>query len=156
MRIEDLAEEYHESRVTRGLVVELEEVQQCAVEAARFYAAYGDISSLSGSSIKLQSAPGVDTEPPSTADDAYAGALPIRDSQLVNEGTALTVGEWAVIRPLFMLYVERENAMRIEATRTLGVEGWGRTMSEIAADIERMESPEGLPARAAIEPMIEV
>src|SRR5438094_50133 len=34
----------------------------------------------------------------------------------------LTDGEWALIRPLYMLYIEKANAVALEASRTLGVE----------------------------------
>lgn len=50
----------------------------------------------------------------------------------------LSHSEWALIRPLFVLMVERQNAQALEASRTFGVEAYGRTSSEIEADI-RME-----------------
>lgn len=44
--------------------------------------------------------------------------------------------EWAVIKPLFILYVEREEAFQLEASRSLGIEPFGRSSSEIGQDIE--------------------
>jgi hypothetical protein len=58
--------------------------------------------------------------------------------------TDLTDGEWALIRPLYMLYIERANAVALEASRTLGVEMYGRTVSEIQQDIDR-EEKENIP-----------
>lgn len=58
---------------------------------------------------------------------------------LIDENTPLTKSELAVISPLFELYVERENALILEASRTLGVEVYGRTVSEINNDIVQKE-----------------
>jgi hypothetical protein len=43
-----------------------------------------------------------------------------------------------------MLYIERANAVALEASRTLGVEMYGRTVSEIQQDIDR-EEKENIP-----------
>lgn len=61
----------------------------------------------------------------------------------------LTPSEYALIRPLFFLYVERESAMHLEASRGLGVDVFGRTVSEIAQEISLME--EALPKKAFME-----
>lgn len=61
----------------------------------------------------------------------------------------LTPSEYALIRPLFSLYVERESAMHLEASRGLGVDVFGRTVSEIAQDITVQE--DALPRRAFME-----
>lgn len=53
--------------------------------------------------------------------------------------TELTPSEVAVISPLFELYVERENALILESSRSLGVEVYGRTISEISGDITQKE-----------------
>lgn len=57
----------------------------------------------------------------------------------IDENTELTKSEAAVITPLFELYVERENALILEASRALGVEVYGRTISEIMGDITQKE-----------------
>jgi hypothetical protein len=44
------------------------------------------------------------------------------------------------VRPLFILYVERENAVYLEASRSLGVDVYGRSASEIAQDIVQKET----------------
>jgi hypothetical protein len=58
----------------------------------------------------------------------------------ITGATEISVSEWAVIRSLFMLYVERENAIQLEASRGMGVDVFGRSSSEIASDITMYES----------------
>jgi len=63
----------------------------------------------------------------------------------------ITDSEWAIIRPLFDLYVERENAIHLEASRGMGVDVFGRSVSEINSDIAQKESE--LPRLAFDEPV---
>lgn len=58
----------------------------------------------------------------------------------ITSATEISVSEWAVIRSLFMLYVERESAMQLEASRGMGIDPFGRSSSEIASDIALFES----------------
>lgn len=97
-----------------------------AVAATRMYAGYG----------KLRAFDGVDPVP------------------AIDGNTAVSVSEWAVIRPLFMLYVERENALQLEASRGLGVDVFGRDSSTIAADIAQAEAE--LPLKAFCRPVLTV
>lgn len=53
--------------------------------------------------------------------------------------TNLTASEWAIIKPLFLLYVERESALQLEASRGMGIEAFGRASAEVANDIAAME-----------------
>lgn len=64
----------------------------------------------------------------------------------VDEDTDLSESEWAIVRPLFLLYVERETALHLEATRGLGLDPFGRSSGEIAGDILAAEAE--LPHRA--------
>lgn len=64
--------------------------------------------------------------------------LPIPNLPL-DETCELTDSEWAIIRPLFMLYVERENAVYLEASRGMGLDVYGRSVSEITGDITNFE-----------------
>lgn len=57
----------------------------------------------------------------------------------IDENTTISKSERSVISPLFELYVERENALILEASRSLGVEVYGRTISEITVDITQKE-----------------
>jgi len=128
--IADLVEEYLATRAPGWLVLTVPEALECGLSALRFYAAHGTVQSL------------LETDPDGVVTDESS------DLHRVNEDTGLTTGEWAIVRPLFTLYVEREQAMRLEASRAAGLEVYGRQVSEVAADIAMMESPEGLPARA--------
>lgn len=62
--------------------------------------------------------------------------------------------EWSVIRPLFLLYVERENAVYLEASRGMGLDVYGRSVSEITMDIGTFELE--LPHLAFSYPVITV
>ena len=66
----------------------------------------------------------------------------------------LSLSEWAIIKPLFELYVERENAMHLEASRVLGVDVYGRGVSEVKQDINQYH--EMMHKKAFIYPVITV
>lgn len=156
MTLGDLVSEYQSVRSPGWLVLGDEEVLECGYQATRFYAAYGDIRSLSKSDV-LQEAAGAGAALPTPTDpEVFAKqALPIKNLDLIDEDTDLSSGEWAVIKPLFTLYVERENAMRLEASRVLGVDVYGRSVAEVAADIKEMEA-DILPGKAFQACVIEV
>lgn len=154
MTLEDLALQYLEAR--KGLVLDEEGIVTHAVAAAQFYAGYGDIASVSQSDVLL-SAPGAGRPYPVVADPEpeQRMALPIKDLELIDSDTIVSTGEWAIIRPLFVLYAERENATLIEATRGLGVDPYGRSVSEVNADISLMEA-ETIPQKSMVHVLIEV
>jgi hypothetical protein len=58
----------------------------------------------------------------------------------IGAATDLSDSEWALIRPLFLLYVERETALQLEASRVMGADPFGRSSSEIAAEITQAET----------------
>ena len=68
--------------------------------------------------------------------------------------TPLTASEWSIIRPLFLLYVERETALQLEATRVMGADPFGRSSSEIAAEIQQVEGE--MADKAYVEPYLTV
>lgn len=72
----------------------------------------------------------------------------------ITEETPLTASEWSIIRPLFLLYVERETALQLEATRVMGADPFGRNSSEIAAEIQQVESE--MADKAYVEPYLTV
>jgi hypothetical protein len=80
--------------------------------------------------------------------------LPIKSLDHITDDTELTPGEWAIIRPLFILYVEKEVATHLEGSRGLGVDVFGRSVAEVQGDIERMHDE--LPGKAFVTPMIEI
>lgn len=86
------------------------QVQALAVSAVGFYCGYNDLKSV----------------PNTELEDIHLGAK-------------ISIAEWAVIKPLFLLYVERETALQVEATGMQGVSGYGRGSAEVNADIARLE-----------------
>jgi ABC-type phosphate transport system substrate-binding protein len=154
MTIEELATEY--LATLPGWVVDENQMVQIAVEAARYYAGYGDIASVSQSDVLL-SAPGEGGTYPVVAEPepGQRMALPIKNIELIDKDTEISTGEWSIIRPLFILYAERGNATMIEATRGLGVDVFGRSVSEIVQDITMMEN-ETLPMKCYVHVLIEV
>lgn len=121
MTLADLVQAYASTRRPGWVVLEDEELISLAVAATRFYLGFGDLASVPDGAI------------PSLAD--------------IDEATDVTVSEWATISPLFALYVEKENALRLEASRSTGLESYGRQSSEVQGDITVMEN-ETLPMRA--------
>ena len=86
--LSERAQQFAGTERPAGNLLDIEQVTAQAVAATRMYAAYG----------KLRAQDIVDNVPPIDAD------------------IAVTNSEWGVIRPLFMLYVERENALQLEAS----------------------------------------
>lgn len=121
MTLADLVQAYAATRRPGWVVLEDEELISLAVAATRYYLGYGDLGSLPPGTI------------PALAD--------------IDDGTEVSVSEWATISPLFALYVEKENALRLEASRSMGLEAYGRQSSEVQGDITMMEN-ETLPMRA--------
>ncbi len=130
MTLADLVAEFVATRSPGWLVLTEAEAAECALAALRFYAAHGAVESLM--TVDLDGLP-VDT------------SVDLRPIQIAVE---LTTGEWSIVRPLFALYVEREQALRLEASRAAGLDVYGRPVSEIAGDIALMEGPDGVPSRA--------
>jgi hypothetical protein len=116
MTLQELVDGFIESRATGGLSLDPAEVLGQAVRAARKFAAYSRF-----------------TTPP---DGWTATSRPLSS---INEGLSLTASEWGVIEPLFVAYTDHENALRLEATRGLGLDVFGRSASEIAQQIETLE-----------------
>ena len=85
-------------------------------------------------------------------DRAAIDPLALRQAVTVN--TPVSYSEWAVIRPLFLLYVEREQATYIESTRGFGVDTFGRSVSEISTEISTLEAE--LARRAFSQPILTV
>lgn len=67
---------------------------------------------------------------------------PVDADDAIPEGQdfALTPSELAIIQPLWVLYNEWENAQSLEASRSQGLEVYGRTTGEIAMDIREKET----------------
>lgn len=121
-----LADRFANAERPAGNLLDAAGVLAQAIAAASFYAGYAQIMSRIPDPLVI----------PSVAVPAIADATEISES------------EWALIRPLFMLYVERETALQLEASRGLGMDVYGRSSSEVASDILQAEME--LPHRAFI------
>lgn len=95
---------------TFGLILDEKDVYKQACAAARQYLAWGDIASL-----------------------------PDAELSDVDEHCDLTPSEWGILKPLAAMYVERENARALEASRGTGVDPYGRSVSEIEQAITQYE-----------------
>lgn len=129
MNLTALAKAYCESRSSTGLLLDDAECLQRLKEATAFYHALQPVLSL------------VESDP-AQADHPTV--------EVVTDVAVLNAGEWQLIRPLFVLYVERSNAMRLEASRGEGVDPYGRSSSEVAAEIFNYET-DILPRKAFVE-----
>jgi hypothetical protein len=79
--------------------------------------------------VPLYAPRGVDVHSPVDASNGFIG----------DQDFDLTPSEYALIWPLFELYVELENAEALEASRASGMDGWGRSTDTIRAEIEQTE-----------------
>lgn len=125
-KLTDLAARFTGQERPVGNLLDADTVLAQAVAATGFYAGYALIRAREG----LDPVPAID------------GDLEISES------------EWALIRPLCMLYVERETALQLEASRGFGIDPYGRSASEIANDIAQAEAE--LPHRAFSQPIVTV
>jgi hypothetical protein len=107
-----------------GNLLDVETVLALAVAATRFYAGYAVIVASENTDTALT----------------------------IDENLEITDSEWALIRRLFLLYVERETALQLEASRGMGIDPFGRSSSEIAGDIMQAEAE--LPHLAFYQPII--
>ncbi len=92
-------------------MLDSETIGRLAVAAVRFYSGWGCIASMVANE---ESAVTIDTE--------------------------LSLSEWGVVGPLFRLYVEKEQAVQMEASQVMGITVFGRNSSEIASEIATAES----------------
>ncbi|MDF0506607.1 hypothetical protein POK33_38295 [Burkholderia cenocepacia] len=149
MKLRELAETCHWAF---GLVIDGEAIDKQALNAARHFAGWNGIASIE---------PPEPPDPPQSViydpitgwfGGVYGGTVvtppapslpdPMPEPGSLSLETAITDSEWAIIRPLFMLYVERENARALEASRGLGVDPYGRSVDQIEGDIRQYEVTE--------------
>jgi hypothetical protein len=85
----------------------------------------------------------------------YAGFAALRDHDGKEPPEqSITTSEWALVRPLFLLYMERETALQLEASRGMGADPFGRSSSEVAIEITQLESE--MPRKAFYQPIITI
>lgn len=135
-----------------GLVIDDDVVTQQAINAARTYLAWGHLASVDP--VVMVDAPPMFPPPDPAAEVVigYNGTIydaPPRPPKVptypapttpLSADSDITDGEWGLIRPLYMLYVERENARGLEASRGMGVDVYGRTVDQVEADIRQYET----------------
>lgn len=157
MTLGELAREFAGPRSPGWLVLSEDEVLTCALEALRFCAAHIAIASITRHDVDLVGAtsPGVPVPVQPSRLEPLAPSLPVKALDLLDEDVELTTGEWAMVRPLMVLYAERENALRLEASRGNGLDVYGRSTSEVTQDILMMER-ETIPSAAFCHAIITI
>lgn len=121
-----LASQFAMQERPAGNLLDEETILAQAVAATRFYAGYAVIR----------------------ARESADPAPEIGGDMEINEA------EWALIRPLFLLYVERETALQLEASRGMGIDPFGRSASEISGEIAQAEAD--MPHKAFFQPIVTV
>lgn len=104
-----------------GMVLGESDITRCLKKSVRLYAGYATIRSVV------------------IAEGDIHTLVDASDSISADQDFDLNQSEYAIIRPLFELYVESQNATHLEASRGLGVDVYGRTVSEIGQEILQKE-----------------
>ena len=99
-----------------GIVLDPESVETMLVKATEFYSGYARL--------KVHDA---------------AIAIDTNAVLTIDMNTDVSWSEMALIAPVWHLYVEREQALQIEAGRIQGIEGFGRSSSEVGSEIQLKE-----------------
>ena len=118
MKLNDIVNQFLQEERSVAVLLDETQVEALAKSAVSFYCGYADLASCPNTSL-------ID----------------------ITETTELSISEWAVIKPLFLLYVERETALQTEATGMQGVAGYGRNSSEVNGEIAIYERE--LPQKAS-------
>lgn len=119
MKVSQLVEQYL-AELPIGCVLTEEQIARHLRDAVRQYCGYARLTSA-------QSADTIHSD--IYAADAAPGAVP----EVVD--VDLTHSELAIIRPLWLLYIEHENAMALEASRSQGADPYGRSTPEVKQSI---------------------
>lgn len=138
-----------------GIVLEDSQITRNLRKAVRHYCGYATLKSAPSAAelytLSFVQAglcaplfPVGDVHSPITADDGISAG----------QDFALTASELAIIQPLWVLYNEWENATSLEASRSQGLEVYGRTTGEIAMDIRERE--QGMPQLCFMEPVVSI
>ena len=129
MKLSELAVQ-HMAELPIGLVLTEEQVLRSLRDATRFYCGHADL--VAGGSVDAS---------------ALAGDVAEQDVDLSHS-------ELSLIKPLWLLYMEKENSTALEASRTQGAELYGRAVSEVQASITDYE--ERLPELAFVTDWISI
>lgn len=176
MTLGELVSAFLAEQRTECQLLEPERVLAQAVAATQFYAGYGHIDVLAPPKpvepvdpvepvtpvepIKPQPidpfAQFIDFtgKPKRLIDEPTDQPLPPIPFDELADSTLVTPSDWAIIRPLFLLYCEREQALMLESSRVMGVDVFGRASSEVQQDINTAEAE--LPQKAFIQPVFSI
>lgn len=126
MKLSEIVSAYFAS-LPAGIVLDRPNVERLLKSAVRFYCGYSTLRSQAPDAEARELVPVQHT--PIDATNSISG----------NQDFDLNPSEYALIKPLFMLYVEHENAQNLEASRAMGLDVYGRAVSEVSQDIRQME-----------------
>lgn len=135
MKLSEIVAAYME-RQPAGVILGEPEIERSLRKAVRFYCGYASLTRMPPAPVE-------------SGGDGIHSAFGIGNENTGEQDVELTVSEFAIIRPLFELYIEAENAQHLEASRGLGVDVYGRSSSEVANDIAQMELE--IPHRAFLQ-----
>lgn len=138
-----------------GIVLEDSQIIRNLRKAVRLYCGYATLKyapseaelyvlSITDLGLCAPLLPIGDVHSPVNADDAIPAGQDFK----------LTASELAIIQPLWTLYNEWENAQSLEASRSQGLEVYGRTTGEIAMDIRERE--QGMADVCFMEPVVSI
>ncbi len=165
MTLGDLVNAFLEEQRIECQLLEPERVLAQAIAATQFYAGYGHVDVLSFEPPeKPVEAPApvdplailIDTtaKPKRLIDEPTALPFPPIPFDALSDNTVVSPSDWAIIRPLFLLYCEREQALMLESSRVMGVDVFGRASSEVQQDINTAEAE--LPQKAFVQPVFSI
>lgn len=132
MLISELAQRFIEKERPLGSFLAPDTILEQIVSAARLYHGYATIDAT-------------------VVDPEIVPPLPVPP---IDGALDLTESEWALIGPLAMLYVEREESRQAEMSRGMGLDQFGRTVAEVQQDIQ--QAVERLPIAAFAQPIITI
>lgn len=140
-----------------GNILTDEQIERHLKHAIRLYCAYATLTNAPSQFEQAQASavtaglpppdfpvPGQDVHSPIDASNKLVGT----------QDFDLTASEYGIIWPLFKLYVEREDATGQESSRSLGIEQYGRSSSEVEAAI--VEYEKDLPQKAFVAEIITI
>ena len=120
-KIADLVDRFADQEKPLSNLLDKPTLYELAIQAARNYSGYGALSEHLAIPI---------------ADPVPDPPAPYPN---ITSETILSVSEWAVIKSMFLLYVERETATHLEASRDMGIDVFARTVSEVNSEIANLE-----------------
>ena len=119
MRISEIVASYMANNV--GSMLDEPTVGKLLMLAIRMYAGHATISDM-----------------PPLCGVVHSAVSPDDDNFALNDFD-LNLSELSIIRPLFDLYCEHGNAIMLEASRSMGIDAYGRSSSEVSGDVKEYE-----------------